>query len=143
MSPKGKRGKPPEEKLTEATSVVQFRPPVNDAGGSDPESSLAQRELSHMSPDDAMQALKDIAGINDRALVAHQAFEKSNKETKQLKAKWEDLTLQVQSRLQELTHPTDLPLFDERKAEEDLSRLQAAANAPAPPIEVSPDDAPF
>lgn len=157
MSPKGKRGKPPEDKPN-ATSevqldregiiwVIQFRPSVDASNGVEKESQpLPTVDVAHMDPSEAVRVLAEVAALNDRAILAHQAFAKSQAETKQLRAKWEELAEQVQSRLKELTHPTELPLFDERKAEADLSSLQAAAEgsaAPEPTIAVEMDDVAF
>jgi hypothetical protein len=89
------------------------------------------------------EALRVLGELNDRALEAHTAFRESSEATKQRKAKWEDLTLQVQSKLRELTHPAALPLFDERKSEEDLTRIQEAAAAVSPEHTLDPAEVPF
>lgn len=136
--PKGKRGKPPEEKPSASAEVVQFRPPV--ANGSEPQPMPAV-DLSHMEPEEAKKVLTEVAALNDRAIDAFKAYEKARDEAKHRKAKWDELSEQVQSRLKELTHPSELPLFDERKAEEDLSRLQA--QAADPPHTIPDSEVPF
>lgn len=156
--PRGKRGKPPEEKLTNATTVVEFRPPAPKPNGSEP----PIPPLKDLEPAEALRILTEVSALNDRALDAFKAYSKSREETKDLKTKWEQLSEQVQSRLKELTHPADLPLFDQRQAEADVAAAttntitdeEAPAStltegvtegeqAPAPPNPVAPEDAPF
>lgn len=135
--PKGKRGKPPEEKAS--SDVIQFRPSVDVSNG---RTELPAVDLTQIDPTEAVKVLVEVAALNDRAILAFKAFEKSNKETKQCKAKWEELSQQVQSRLKELTHPTELPLFDEKQAEQDLSRIQQES-APPPPFQPLEEETPF
>ncbi len=89
----------------------------------------------------ALSALRGLAELNDRAIQAKQRYEDAKEKAKNLKAKWDDLAAEVQSKLRAATHGSDLPLFPEQ-AEEDLAAMQAAGSA-SDPVDVPADEIPW
>jgi len=102
------------------------------------------------SADQALEVLRVLADLTDRAIQMKKRYEDAKQKAKDLKAKWDELAEEIQTTIRAATHGSDLPLFDATEREADLSAMERAAAEAGPaartdsPIdEIPAEDIPF
>lgn len=91
------------------------------------------RPIQLPEPDDAVRVLKELAELNDRAIVAQSHYEELKEAAKSAKDKFDKLAEQVLNRLHQATHKSDLPLFSQDQREDDQRKMEQAAVS-TPPV---------
>lgn len=77
----------------------------------------------------ATQALRELAEVNDRAISAQKVYLEQAAKTKRAREKYQGLAEEVQTLLRRFTHGPELPLFDAAEREDDQQAMEAAAEA--------------
>jgi len=142
------------KRAEQVASARAKKPGKKPAKAPEPETPASERGLEtdalNLGPielpsaEDSLRVLKELAELNDRALKAHKRYEDLKADTKTAKDKWDDLAEQVQTRLRQATHKSDLPLFaDMEQREADQRAMQSAgenasATEPGEPEENEP-----
>jgi hypothetical protein len=90
------------------------------------------------SADRAVEVLRELAELNDKAVALHVDFEHRRDDAKLAKEAWELAVKAVQERLQQATHPAPMPLFDQAEREADQAHMEAAAADQ--PLDLEPGD---
>jgi hypothetical protein len=132
----GSKGKKKGLKLSLA-NLSPRRPRAVAEDGPDPDVTPAlYKPIIMPDPEAAVEVLRGLAFLNDRATAAHERYLELKDKTKDAKEKWEGLAEEVQRKLRLATHGSDLPLFDAEERELDLKALETAkASAEEQPAE--------
>lgn len=95
-----------------------------------PDTKIDLGELQLPEPDQAVAVLRELADLNDKAIVAGKRYEDLKSLTKTAKDTYDTLAAQVLSRLQQATHKSDLPLFaDIEQRERDQRAMESQTGA--------------
>lgn len=131
---KKQAGKSREKKAKNKTVVRTFGKGGNRAGGvqviaPEPEP-LDLGPITIPEGPEAERALRELGALNDRVLAAFKAMQDAQATAKSRKAKWDELSEELQKKIRRFTHKGDLPLFDAGEREADQARMESAAMAP-------------
>jgi hypothetical protein len=95
----------------------------------EPAPTPAENPIVLPSPEAAAEVLLALGVMNDAALGALREYEDLRDLTKAAKGRYDDLAKAVITKLQQATHASPLPLFDQEQRESDQARMEEAANA--------------
>ncbi len=134
------RGKKSQEKKKKGAMQRYIRPPLERVAHRmvthKPNGSLSvevaperdRKPIILPEPEDAVLVLKGLAELNDQATDAHERYLDLKERAKLAKEKWEGLAEEVQRKLRQATHGSDLPLFDAVERETDHQEMLKAVD---------------
>lgn len=136
-----KRGKPKNdlEKMRHTVTVVSRDQPSGMVVAPEPEP-FDLGPLDIPEGPDAERVLRELAILNDRVLGAHKAMKDAQATAKAKKDKWDDLSEELQTKLRQWTHKSDLPLFDRVEREQDQAKMEAGPEQPQESTESTQDE---
>ncbi len=115
-------------RVSVAHRVTVHKPNSSSSVEVAPEPSRDRKPIILPEPDDAVMVLKGLAELNDQATDAHERYLDLKERAKLAKEKWEGLAEEVQRKLRQATHGSDLPLFDAVERETDHQEMLKAVD---------------